>query len=82
MGTWIKEMNKMSNLTNPGGFGGKRVNPNIVCIGCRFAYGEPPFEDTPFKSNCEIYPNSSGEIKPNEIYFDGEKCKYRVDKEN
>ncbi|MEG0377204.1 MAG: hypothetical protein RR581_06170 [Eubacterium sp.] len=68
----------MSNLSNPGGFGGKSVNPKIVCIGCRFSYGEPPFADTPFKSNCKIYPNESGEIKPNNVYFDGGPCPYRL----
>lgn len=70
----------MSNITNPGGIGGKRVNPNIVCIGCRFAYGNPPFEDSPFKSNCEIYPIAGGQDKPNDVYFDGAKCPYRLEK--
>lgn len=70
----------MSYTKEPQVFGGKRVNPSIVCIGCRFAYGEPPFADTPFKSNCEMYPNEIGVIKPNDVYFDGAKCPYRLEK--
>ncbi len=70
----------MSYTKEPQVFGGKRVNPNIVCIGCRFAYGEPPFEDTPFKSYCEMYPRAGVEQKPNDVYFDGAKCPYRLEK--
>ncbi|SEA05772.1 hypothetical protein SAMN04515656_10335 [Eubacterium aggregans] len=70
----------MAYTKEPQVFGGKHVNDNIVCIGCRYAYGEPPFEDTPQKSNCEMYPDYSGETKPNDVYFDGAPCPYRLEK--
>lgn len=53
------------------------VHKDIVCIGCIFARGSTPLDDTPYKSNCAIYSVESGKIKPNEVYFDGKPCKYR-----
>ena len=53
------------------------VNNSIVCVGCIFANGSTPFDDTPYKSNCAVYSRESGRNKPNAIYFDGKPCKYR-----
>ena len=53
------------------------VNKDIACVGCIFARGSTPFDDTPYKSNCAIYSVESGKIKPNDVYFDGKPCKYR-----
>ena len=56
------------------------VNETIACIGCIFAKGSTPFDDTPYKANCAIYSVESGKDKPNEVYFNGASCKYRRDK--
>lgn len=68
-------MNDKSNLQTPDGFGCKPINPKW-CKTCRFSKGEPPFEDTPEKSNCMIYSHEDGEEKPPEVYFDGGECEY------
>ena len=53
------------------------VHREIVCIGCRYSHGEPPFADMPKKSNCVVYRNEDGVMKPKEIYFEGKPCEFR-----
>ena len=56
-------------------FGCRRINPKY-CMTCRFARGEPPFEDAPEKGRCMIYSREEGESKPDEVYFDGQPCEF------
>lgn len=51
------------------------INPK-ACRSCRFAKGEPPFEDAPEKAYCMIYSRDEGEAKPPEVYYDGKQCEY------
>lgn len=44
-----------------------------TCEGCIFAYGDTPFDDTPDKGSCAIYPYPS--TKPDSVYLDGGECK-------
>lgn len=53
------------------------VHPEIVCIGCRYSHGEPPFADLPKKAYCKIYRREDGVEKPSEVYFDGKPCEFR-----
>lgn len=64
-----------SNLHTEEIWGCNKINPRM-CKTCRFSHGEPPFEDSPMKSNCMIYSRDSGEEKPPEVYFDGGECEY------
>ena len=48
------------------------VHSDIVCKGCIFA-------KDPQSSYCEVY-HEGYKDKPNNIYFDGEPCKYRIEK--
>lgn len=66
---------KKSNLQTVDSFGCKPINPKM-CRTCRFSRGDPPFEDSPEKSNCMIYSREDGEEKPPEVYFDGGDCEY------
>lgn len=50
------------------------VNEDIVCKGCIFA-------KDPQSSYCEVY-HEGYKDKPNNIYFDGEPCKYRREGSN
>lgn len=67
----------MGNVTEPLHIGCTHPNP-VYCRRCAFAHGEPPFEDTPMKSNCIMYPylEGCGTDKPNSVYFDGEECQF------
>lgn len=56
-------------------FGCRRINPKW-CKTCRFARGEPPFEDAPEKGHCMIYSRGEGESKPDDVYFDGAECEF------
>lgn len=56
-------------------WGCAKINPKW-CKSCRFAHGNPPFEDLPEKAYCQIYTRADGEAKPPEVYYDGAKCEY------
>lgn len=57
------------------------TQPNPVwCKTCRFSQGKPPFEDAPDKSYCMIYSKDEGEMKPKEVYFDGEECDFYTER--
>ena len=51
-------------------FGGISVSKHIVCKGCLFV------ERTPENSYCKVYTGKTG-MKPQNVYFHGEPCKYR-----
>lgn len=55
--------------------GCRDINPKW-CQTCMFAHGKPPFEDLPDKAHCMIYSENSGEMKPDEVYYDGEECEF------
>lgn len=56
-------------------FGCRKINP-AYCRSCRFANGQPPFEDGPEKAYCMIYSRAEGEAKPEDVYYDGARCDY------
>lgn len=66
---------KKSNLHTNEVFGCLSINPRM-CKTCRFAHGDPPFEDMPEKSYCMIYSRANGEQKPHEVYYEGAECEY------
>ncbi len=49
------------------------INP-AYCRTCAFSHGAPPFEDMPEKAHCVMYPEAEGRVKPDAVYFGGEKC--------
>jgi len=55
------------------GIGGTQAT-NKACQKCRWAHGEAPFEDTPMKGSCIMYPHKNGEVKPNDVSYKGAKC--------
>ena len=65
----------MSNLSEPLAFGAIRATCE-ACQTCKHAFGLPPFEDSPDKSNCEMFPFDEGEDKPASVLFDGGSCRY------
>lgn len=67
----------MGNLDSDELFGGRHVHPDIVCIGCMFSHGDPPFADSPQKSYCKVYRREDGMMKPKDVYFDGAPCEHR-----
>lgn len=44
------------------------------CRTCAFSHGAPPFEDLPEKSNCVMYPNEEGVVKPEAVCLGIKKC--------
>lgn len=66
---------RQSNLQQPETFGCRKINP-AFCRSCRFAKGQPPFEDGPEKAHCLIYSREEGEQKPEDVYYDGARCDY------
>lgn len=70
----------MSNLNTTETFGVKRVHPDIVCKGCKYANGEKPFADMPTKMYCMVYDRESGHRKPTDVYYDGKECRYFKEK--
>lgn len=59
------------------GWGCATVNPK-ACRTCALRFGEPPYADSPEKSNCVAYPYESGRMKPDAVYFGGKDCAYYV----
>ena len=57
----------MSNLNTNETFGVKRVHPDIVCKGCKYANGKKPFADMPTKMYCMVYDRESGHRKPTDV---------------
>lgn len=51
-------------------FGGISASDHIVCKDCLFV------ERTPENSYCKVYTGKTG-MKPHNVYFYGEPCKYR-----
>lgn len=49
------------------------------CEGCRFAYGDTPFNNAPDKCSCEIY--QYPKTKPDSVFLDGGSCRYYKSKE-
>lgn len=52
------------------------VHPEIVCTGCRYSHGEPPWADLPEKSYCMVYRREDGIDKPRDVYFEGKPCEF------
>lgn len=67
----------MSNLDTNELFGGKHVHDNILCVGCRYAHGNPPLADAPNKSYCKVYRREDGIMKPGAVCFGGGTWKFR-----
>ena len=66
---------KKGNLFEELHFGVARATCD-VCHTCKYAFGLPPFEDAPDKSNCEMFPRDEGERKPASVMYDGGECPY------
>lgn len=67
----------MGNLSTYEVFGGKHVHKEIVCKGCKYAHGEPPWADRPTKGYCKVYRRVDGLQKPDDVYYDGTPCEFR-----
>lgn len=65
----------MSNLEEP--LVATPVCSDVVCIGCRFAHGEPPWADAPNKAYCKVYRREDGLIKPSSVLFKSVSCEFR-----
>jgi len=66
---------KKDNLSEELHFGVTRSTCK-ACQSCKHAFGLPPFEDSPDKSNCEMFPFDEGENKPASVMYDGGECAY------
>lgn len=53
------------------------VCADIVCVGCKYSHGDPPFADLPKKAYCKVYRREDGIMKPKEVYFEGKPCEFR-----